>query len=174
MAGGGGGGEGGVEEFDLTALMDILSNIIFFLMASFGAAVVAVLPASVPTISEAGDNDTARDEDKVTVNMRLHSDGAVEISASNNDMLPEELAPLDKKIAGRAGKLDAVAVNGHLWAIKSKYEKSKNVVIVPDDEVTYELLVEAMDMSRERHMVVNGKSVYPEMFPAVVVSSLVK
>ncbi len=174
MAGGGGGGEGGVEEFDLTALMDILSNIIFFLMASFGAAVVAVLPASVPTISEAGDNDTARDEDKVTVNMRLHSDGAVEISASNNDMLPEELAPLDKKIAGKAGKREAVAVDGHLWAIKSKYEKSKNVVIVPDDEVTYELLVEAMDMSRERHMVVNGKSVYPEMFPAVVVSSLVK
>lgn len=174
MSGGGGGGEGGVEEFDLTALMDILSNIIFFLMASFGAAVVAVLPASVPTISEAGENDTARDEDNVTVNMRLFADGAVEISAANNDMLPEELAPLEKKFAGKGGKLDVVSVNGHLWAIKSKYEKSKNIVIVPDDAVTYDLLVQAMDVSRERHMVVNSKSVYPQMFPAVVVSSMVK
>lgn len=174
MSGGGGGGDGELEDFDLTALMDILSNIIFFLMAGFGAAVVAVLPASVPTISESGENDTARDTDRVTVNMRLLASGVVEISASNNDMLPEELAPLDKKVAAKAGILDVVAVNDHLWAIKTKYQKSTNIIIVPEDEVTYEQLVQAMDISRERHMVVNGKSVYPQMFPAVVVSSLVK
>ncbi|MCB0969501.1 MAG: biopolymer transporter ExbD [Ilumatobacter sp.] len=171
MAGGGG---GEATDFDLTALMDVLSNIIFFLMASFGAAVVAVLPASVPTISEAGDNDTARETDKVTVTMLLRADGSVDISAANNDMLPEELAPLAKKIAGKGGKLDHAEVNGHLWAIKSQYKESKNIVIVPDDKVTYELLVDAMDVSRERHMVADGKSVYPQMFPAVVVSSMVK
>lgn len=171
MAGGGG---GEATDFDLTALMDVLSNIIFFLMASFGAAVVAVLPASVPTISEAGDNDTARDEDKVTVTMQVKPDGAVSISAANNDMLPEELEPLSKNLAGREGALDLSAINAHLWSIKSKYKESKNIVIVPDDDVTYEMLVEAMDVSRERHMVVNDKSVYPQMFPAVVVSSMVK
>lgn len=171
MAGGGG---GEATDFDLTALMDVLSNIIFFLMASFGAAVVAVLPASVPTISEAGENDTARDTDKVTVTMQVKPDGTVDISAANNDMLPEELAPLAKKISGKGGKIDLPAVNAHLWSIKSQYKESKNVVIVPDDDVTYEMLVEAMDVSRERHMVVNGKSVYPSMFPAVVVSSMVK
>ena len=171
MAGGGG---DGVTDFDLTALMDILSNIIFFLMASFGATVVSVLPASVPTISEAGDNDTARDLDKVTVTMTLAPDGQVTVSAANNDMLPEELAPYGKTIPSKDGTINAQAVNDHLWSIKEKFRKSKNVVIVPSDDVTYELLIDAMDASRERHVVVNGKSVYPQMFPAVVVSSLVK
>lgn len=171
MAGGGG---GEATDFDLTALMDVLSNIIFFLMASFGAAVVAVLPTSVPTISEAGENDTARDTDKVTVTLRLLADGTADITAANNDMLPEELAPLAKKFPGKGGVIDRVAVNTHLWSIKSQYKESKNIVIVPDDDVTYEQLVDAMDLSRERHMVVNGKSVYPQMFPAVVVSSMVK
>jgi hypothetical protein len=48
----GGAADDEATAFDLTALMDVLSNIIFFLMASFGAAVVAGLPASVrsPTI----------------------------------------------------------------------------------------------------------------------------
>ena len=172
MAGGGGGDQS--TDFDLTALMDVLSNIIFFLMASFGAAVVAVLPTSVPTLSEAGDNDTARDEDQVTVTLRLFDDGGVEISAANNEMLPEELTPYATKIPGKGGKLDRPAVNDHLWGIKNQFRKSKDIIIVPDDKVTYELLVDAMDASRERHMVAEGKSVFPSMFPAVVVSSMVK
>lgn len=169
---GGGGDE--ATSFDLTALLDILSNIIFFLMASFGAAVVAIVPAGVPTISESGENDTDTDADKVTVTMTLAVDGAVRISAANNDLLPDELAPYEKAIASRDGSLDRKAVSDHLWSIKDKFRKSKNIIIVPDDDVSYELLVTAMDASRERRMVVNKRSVYPSMFPAVVVSSQVK
>ena len=172
MAGGGG---GEALDFDLTALMDVLSNIIFFLMASFGAAVVAVLPAGVPTISDAGENDVARDTDKVTVTMTITSKGKATISAANADMLPEELKPYEKAFAPTAeGELDYKKINDHLWSIKEKFRNSKNIIIVPDDEVTYETLIDAMDASRERHMVVGGQSVYPQMFPAVVVSSLVK
>src|SRR5687768_16077394 len=159
---------------DLTALMDVLSNIIFFLMASFGAAVVAVLPASVPTISEGGDNDTATEENKVTLTMKLSAIRDVSVSIANNQMLPEELTPFARSFAGKEGKIDAKSVSEHLWSIKDKFRESKDVVIVPDDDVTYGLLVDAMDASRERHMVVDGKAVYPQMFPAVVVSSLVK
>ena len=169
-----GGGDDEATSFDLTALLDILSNIIFFLMASFGAAVVAVVPAAVPTVSDAGDNDTDTDPDKVTVTMTLSAKGAVQISAANNDMLPSELKPFERSIPGRDGGLDRQAVSDHLWSIKDKFRKSKNIVVVPDDEVTYELLVSALDASRERRMVVNGKAVYPSMFPAVVVSSRAK
>ncbi|HJL40840.1 MAG TPA: biopolymer transporter ExbD [Myxococcales bacterium LLY-WYZ-16_1] len=172
MSGGGGNDES--SDFDLTALMDILSNIIFFLMASFGAAVVAVVPASVPTISEGGENDTAREEDKVTVTMKLEADGAVSISAANQDMLPEELAPYSKEIPSKDGTLDVRAVNDHLWSIKDEFRKSKDIMIVCADDVTYELLIEAMDASRERRMEVEGESVYPSMFPAAVVSSMAK
>ena len=169
-----GGSNDEATAFDLTALMDILSNLIFFLMASFGAAVIAVLPASVPTISEGGENDTARDMDKVTVNLRLMANGDTKVTVANNDMLPEELAPYAKSFGAVEGKFDKKNLNDHLWSIKEKFRASKDVIIVPDDDVTYESLVDAMDTARERHMVVDGTSVYPEMFPAVVVSSLVK
>lgn len=169
----GGGGDDATTP-DLTALMDVLSNIIFFLMASFGAAVVAVLPASVPTISESGENDTAREETKVTLTMKVEPDGKVSVSIANNEMMPEELAPYAKTFPGKNGELDRKAISDHLWSIKDKFRDSKDVIIVPDDQVTYEMLIDAMDAARERHMVVKGRSVYPEMFPAVVVSSLVK
>src|SRR5262249_49484338 len=92
--------------FDLTALMDVLSNIIFFLMASFGAAVVAGLPASVPTISEAGENDTARDENKITLTLQVKADGQVAVNVANNEMAPEALAPYSKTIAAVNGVPD--------------------------------------------------------------------
>jgi biopolymer transport protein ExbD len=169
----GGGGDDATTP-DLTALMDVLSNIIFFLMASFGAAVVAIVPASVPTISEEGENDTATDENKVTLTLKLAANGDVSVSIANNQMLPEELTPYAKSFAGKEGKIDAKAIGDHLWSIKDKFRESKDCVIVPEDDVTYGLLVDAMDAARERHLVVDGKSVYPQMFPAVVVSSLVK
>lgn len=169
MAGGGGNDE--ATSFDLTALLDILSNIIFFLMAGFGAAVVAMVPATVPSISEAGDNDTAKELDKVTVTMTLATDGAVKITAANQDMLPEELAPYARSIAGKNGAIDAQAINDHLWSIKEKFRKSTNMVLVPDGKVKYAMLIEAMDAARERPMEVEGEKVSPELFPAVVVSS---
>lgn len=169
----GGGGDEATTP-DLTALMDVLSNIIFFLMASFGAAVVAVLPATVPTISEAGENDTAREETKVTLTMQVKASGRVEVSIANNEMMPEELAPYARTFAAKEGGFDHKAVSDHLWSIKDKFRDSKDVIIVPADDVTYGMLIDAMDMARERHIVVKGKAVFPEMFPAVVVSSLVK
>jgi biopolymer transport protein ExbD len=170
----GGGGQDEATNFDLTALMDVLSNIIFFLMASFGAAVVAGLPASVPTISDDAESDVATDLTKVTLTLQLKATGAVSASVANNELPPETLAPFAKTFEPANGKIDAKAVNDHIWSIKEKYRASKDVVIVPDDDVTYEMIIDLMDTARERHMVVEGKAVYPQMFPAVVVSSLVK
>ena len=67
MSGGGGGeieeegGRGGANVFgeapsapvslNLTALMDILSNLLFFLLAAFGATIVMAINAAVPVQS---------------------------------------------------------------------------------------------------------------------------
>lgn len=171
----GGGSDDEATNFDLTALMDVLSNIIFFLMASFGATVVAALPASVPTISEAGDNDTATEEDKVTATVSIKSSGELDVTVANNQMLPEELKPYSKKIAAAsAGGIDAKALTDHLFMVKEKFRKSKDIILIPADDVNYEMLVQVMDASREKRELLNGQWVFPELFPAVTVSSLVK
>ena len=161
--------------FDLTALMDVLSNIIFFLMASFGATVVAGLPASVPTISEAGDNDTATEEDKVTATVSISSSGELDVTIANNEMLPEELKIYAKKIpATGAREINVKALTDHLFVVKEKFRKSKDIILVPADDVSYEMLIQVMDASREKRELLNGQWVFPELFPAVTVSSLVK
>jgi biopolymer transport protein ExbD len=158
---------------DLTALMDILSNIIFFLMASFGAAVVAIIPASVPTISEQGDSDVAKERDKVTLTMNVKQTGEVVVSVANNDIELEELAKFSRTFMPVEGKIDTKRLNEYLWTIKQKFPKSKEAVINPDDRVTYSMLIEAMDASRERY-IKGDQRPNPSMFPGVVVSSLVK
>ena len=75
MAGGGGGGEGSDDEaapidLNLTALMDILSNILFFLLASFGAAVISVVSASVP-VASTGESDIAKATDEVNMTVTI-------------------------------------------------------------------------------------------------------
>jgi biopolymer transport protein ExbD len=170
----GGGSHGDATGVDLTALMDILSNIIFFLMASFGAAVVAIVPGSVPTISEEGASDVAHETDKVTLTMMVKRSGDVVVSVANNDIEPEELAKYGKTFAAIEGRIDAKAINEYLWTIKGKFPKSKEAIINPEGRVNYGMIVEAMDASRERHMKVDGQGIYAALFPAVVVSSLVE
>jgi biopolymer transport protein ExbD len=172
MSGSGDGDE--ATAFDLTALMDVLSNLIFFLMASFGAAVVAGLPASVPTIAESGDNDTATEMDKVTATVQIKATGEVDVTVANNEMLPDELKPYARKIAPKDGGVDTQALTTHLFGVKEKFRKSKDIILVPADDVTYEMLVQVMDATREKRELVNGAWVFPELFPAVTVSSLVK
>ncbi|MEL6189262.1 MAG: biopolymer transporter ExbD [Myxococcota bacterium] len=166
-----GGFDDEATSFDLTALLDILSNIIFFLMASFGAAVVATIPTKVPTISEGNEDDIAKELDKVTVTMTLDRSGQVEISAANHELLPSDLEPLETVIPGQSGTIDAERIEAHLWSIKEKYRASQDLVLVPEPDVTYEMMIQVMDASREREMVVEGKKVFPSLFPAVVVSS---
>jgi biopolymer transport protein ExbD len=170
----GGGGPDDASGVDLTALMDILSNIIFFLMASFGAAVIAIVPASVPTIAEGGENDIAVEADKVTLTMMVKKSGEVSVSVANSDIEPAELAKYSKSFAALEGDIDSKSLNEYLWTLKQRFPKSKDAIISPEGRVTYGMLIKAMDASREHYMKIDGKAVFPAMFPAVVVSSLVQ
>jgi hypothetical protein len=90
-------------------------------------------------------------------------------------MLPEELKPYARKIPALAGGgIDAKELTDYLFAVKAKFRKSKDIILVPADDVTYDTLIQVMDASREKRELLNGQWVYPELFPAVTVSSLVK
>ncbi len=170
----GGGGSGDAAGVDLTALMDILSNIIFFLMASFGAAVVAIVPASAPTISEAGDSDVATEPDKVTLAIVLKKTGEVSVTVANNDIEPEELAKYSRTFAPLDGGVDVHNLTEYVWTLKQHWPKSKDAIINPEGKVTYQMLVHTMDAARERYLKVDGRATFSTMFPAVVVASLVQ
>lgn len=189
MSGGGGGGgepqggfggkanvfgeaaETGVE-LNLTALMDILSNLLFFLLASFGATIIMVINGSVP-VQSADKSDVSTGKQAVTLQVSLSKEG-YEISAAGPQHTPEELAPLAAKLPFKGADPDYKGLTAHLMRVKEKYPKSDTMILTPEPGLRYEVLIKTMDAAREHEILAGGKSRAIKLFPTVVVSTVVK
>src|SRR5437867_6880398 len=58
---------------NLTPLMDVMSNILFFLLAAFGASIVTILSATIPVQSDAPPD--APEEENITLTVRADAGG---------------------------------------------------------------------------------------------------
>jgi biopolymer transport protein ExbD len=159
-------------QLNLTALMDILSNLLFFLLAAFGATIVMVINGTVPVQSadESGVADTKR---VVTVNVNLKKEG-FSVSALGTAFTQEELDLLGREIPLRGTNHDFVALGTTLKSIKQQFPKSDTVILTPDAGLRYELLVRTMDTAREYETKEGLTMRQVALFPTVVVSTLVK
>jgi biopolymer transport protein ExbD len=157
-------------ELNLTALMDILSNLLFFLLASFGATIVMSINGTVP-VQSADKSDVAENKEQVTVNLRLTKE-AIEVEAAGTAQSEAELAAYKIVIPHVAGHPDGKALSDHLARIKAAYPKSDTVLLTPEPGLTYATMIQVMDAARERAEA-PGKPP-SRLFPTVVVSTLVK
>ena len=164
MSGGGPVGEGGDDDIgsldlNLTALMDILSNLLFFLLASFGAAVISVVSASVP-VSSTGDSDVAKSDDSITMTVNLGPAGFRIVPGSETIdpavletlklNIPRLKSPPKDAAKGALNELDYPKLTEALYRVKQSYPKSESVILVPDPKIKYDEVVQTMDASRER------------------------
>jgi biopolymer transport protein ExbD len=186
MAGGSGGeapSEGGrttvfgepaipAVELNLTALMDILSNLLFFLLASFGATIVMSINAAVP-VQSADKSDVADSKQAVTVNIKLTRAG-FELAPTGLQQTDEELAPLRKTLPLTDGKFDYAGLNAHLQVVKERYPKSDTVILTPESGVSYDVLIRSMDAARESEVQAGATRRLVKLFPTVVVATVVK
>ena len=132
---------------NLTPLMDVMSNLLFFLLAAFGASVIAVLQTTVPVRSEDESSiDTAMD--KVTVTLQVNAAGFT-LNCESGTIPEEQLAPYGAQLAKRAGAYDNDALTVALKRIKERFPASKTIVMVPDDDIRYQVLVDIMDAARD-------------------------
>ena len=188
MAGGGVPGEGGDDQpidLNLTALMDILSNILFFLLASFGAAVISVVSASVP-VSSIDESDGAKTDDAVTMTVAI-SQAGYRITASSETLPEEQLEqikltlprtnhlPKDPPEGSTLNELDFPKLTEALYRVKNAYPKSESVIIVPSPDILYDEVVQTMDACRERvEKDPHGKTRKDLLFGKVVVSTTIQ
>ncbi len=159
-------------QLNLTALMDILSNLLFFLLAAFGASIVMVINATVPVQSadESGVADTKR---AVTLNVAVGQDG-FRVSALGTAFTQEELDGMALNVPLHGKLHDFAALTKHLKGIKQKFPKSDTVILTPESGLKYELLVRTMDAAREYESKQGVAVQMVALFPTVVVSTLVK
>lgn len=151
---------------NLTPLMDVMSNILFFLLATFGASVIAILPTTVPVRSDDSSVDSALD--RVTVTLRADAQ-ALTISCESGTLTDEQLATYRARLGKRSGQYDHEALTAALKRVKERFPGSKTLVLVPDDDLLYDVLVKLMDASRETRLPQGGRM---ELFPEVVMSGI--
>ena len=159
-------------QLNLTALMDILSNLLFFLLAVFGATIVMVINANVP-VQSADESSVADTKRAVTLNISMDKAG-FQVSALGTAFTQDELDGMSRKIPLRGKAHDYAALTNHLKGIKDSFPKSDTVILTPEPGIRYEILVKAMDASREYETKEGIAMRMVALFPTVVVSTLVK
>ena len=152
---------------NLTPLMDVMSNILFFLLAAFGASIVSILSATIPVQSDTPAD--APEEDVVTLAVRADATG-LSVSCDSQTMSKDKLEVCRSRIPKRGGDYDYAAFTTALLHIKERFPGSATMVLVPEDNARYETLVKVMDAGRE----VDTGGRKRVLFPDVVLSQLVK
>jgi biopolymer transport protein ExbD len=185
-----GGGDGGGEEesgssrtnvfgeeaqasvtLNLTALMDILSNLLFFLLACFGTTIVMGINATTPVQSDK--SSVADTKQTVTVGVSVGKNG-YDVTLLGQAQSPDELDRWRKKIPLKDVDPDYDALTAHLLSIKQAYPKSDTMILTPEIGIKYDSMVRTMDAARETQIKIFGGTRLVALFPTVVVSTVLK
>jgi biopolymer transport protein ExbD len=155
---------------NLTPLMDVMSNILFFLLAAFGASSLAILAATVP-VQSSEETSIAAEEDKVTVTLRAEATAGFTVQCDSTTMTREQLRAYGGKLPKIDGKFDLPGLTAALKKVKERFPGSSSLILVGDDEIPYEQIVKIMDAARELKLP-DGRKII--LFPEVVLSGIFK
>jgi biopolymer transport protein ExbD len=157
---------------NITPMIDVLTCLLFFLLLSFGAVIIALINTTVPALSE---GDDAPESNKAVVTMTLSISAKGFACSGSGENIPEaEMKTLAKSLPLADGTYDYQGLNDFLFDVKNRYKDSDSIVIVPESDIPYEVLIKSLDASREREAEREGKPWRIPLFPAAVISTLVK
>jgi biopolymer transport protein ExbD len=126
---------------NLIPLVDILTSIVFFSLLTYtGAALAAltsfdlVLPPVVITTPEESRNLTEKDVINLLVGVRIYSD---RIQVEHSEGLNQPIAGTDDAALDRFETL--------MKQIRTDFPQNRDVTIVPNDDVSYERVVQVLE-----------------------------
>lgn len=157
------------KEVDLAALVDVLSNMLFFLLATVSFLQLKTLNAAVPALSN-GPVSTGK---AVDVSVEIRPSGFV-LKATGQPSDPTvKFTPVDLPIPRRGdGSLDDKKLTQELWKIKKQAPETKTILLFPEQGTPFEDIVKTMDASRDMQSIVDPKKKVP-LFTRPVLSELV-
>jgi biopolymer transport protein ExbD len=146
------------REVDLAALIDVMANMIFFLMATVTFLTLRTVNAAVPAMST-GAVDTGK---SVDVTLTVTAEGYF-LKADGQTPDPKaKPVHVAEKIGRRSnGNLDTIELTKQLWEIKKIASEQKNIIIMPDDSIPFDEIIATMDASREMPSIVDSSKRVP-------------
>ncbi|MFQ5561356.1 MAG: ExbD/TolR family protein [Nitrospinota bacterium] len=147
-------------DIDMVPVMNMFLVLIPFLLISANFINLRVINTSVPVISASDEkNGKKKDDLKVTVVVEL-KEGGMKVSALSETLESAELEKIAVSYKNESsGKYSFDRMAAHLKGIKQRYPLSDTLIIVPDQEVLYDLIIQVMDVARY----VEKKPLFPNM-----------
>ena len=136
---------------NMVPVMNLFLAMIPFLLMCAAFFQVSVINASVPALSEGGEDpgeEPKKELKKITLNLQIGKSGFT--LSAQGDQPPDELQKIGGTIPKKKGKYDFEKLAERCKKIHDKYNKSDTVVILPEKDVLYDVIVQAMDAARER------------------------
>lgn len=168
------------EPPDLIGVMNLFMVLIPFLLLGAAFFKVAVIPSSLPTHTPQT-SDVPLTPKTVTVNLVIEKDG-LQLSGTSTSLTEEELADISAAWArlpsttpGKPGPYPLDKLVAKLKEIKSYYEKSNTMIVLPYSGLEYDTLVRILDASRDYVIGkdANGEDIRADLFPVVVFSRFI-
>ncbi len=157
------------SELDLAPLVDVLGNMLFFLLATVSFLQLKTLNAALPALSKSADVSTKA----VNVSIEITAAGyLLKAEGDPADASAGKVSVQKHIVRAPNGALDGKALAKELWEVKKRTPETKNIMIFPEPGILFEDIVKTMDASREMPSIVDPKKKVP-LFTRPVLSELV-
>lgn len=154
-------------ELNITPIMNMFMVLIPFLLMSASFFQIKAINTSVPVHSSSPKSENSilpkKVVHKLTVILELKDD-RIKVSAVSDTLEPGILAGLETEFTRKAGQeLSVTLIAQYLRKLKNQYPLSDTMLLIPDGDVSYNEIIQAMDCARKYHEEV--------LFPNVVLSA---
>ena len=150
-------------EINMIPVMNLFMVLIPFLLSSVSFLHIKAINTSIPVHAD-GPSISVQEKvsRKITVVLEIKAD---QVRISTLSDTPNDLQVSEKEwVLPRSNKMGfkVAQVADHLRKLKQSYPDSDTMILIPDDEVTYWEIVQAMDCARADNSI--------SLFPNVVLS----
>ncbi len=147
-------------ELNLVPYLDIVTNVIMFLMMTTTfAAALADINVSAPTVGAGGAaSDSVQPKQDLNLTLQV-SDKGFTVAASGAVLYENDVPGRVPTIPKKGGEYDYNALTKKMRQIKDQFDGETKVIINANPDITYEVVVAAMDATRQD----GAKTMFPDV-----------
>ena len=172
------------EDLNLVPIMNLVTILIPFLIMAAQFVQLAVIDSTLPAIGAPTPPDEKPDKPPLSLSLAI-TDRGVTVMGADAVLFPEgapEVAEGEDRpptipcnsggICTSVEDYDWVKLTAKLNLVKDEYpdEEDANVILVPDNQINYEVIVQTMDASRNDPTKPGGDGKARLLFPNVVIA----
>lgn len=160
-------------DVNVIPFIDMLSVIIIFLIMVSAFLNLGIVESSMPTAgapsAEVAQQKKEQEEKEKLDLTIIITDKGFYIGGAGAILQQKAGEPTIPKKPD--GEYDYQALNDKLWEIKQNYPNEWTTIILPEDQIEYQVIIKTMDAAREKWIEENGKKIKKYLFPNIAIAA---